>query len=186
MFNSSQKTLILLISLVIVRGLIYISIVPPWLAPDEPAHFEAIRLIGQKGLLPTQEIYLTTPMHPEMPVSFERFRIWEISSLTPPSAPHEPLFIYYYPPTSSGSVVFADNYPLIYHFLLAPLSALSEPLNVVQQLYLLRFVSLFFTTLITIAAWLFTRTIFPGSTIYAIAASSFIIFLPFSHSEAEG
>jgi len=179
MFKSDHKILILLISLTIIRGIIYIAIIPPWLGPDEVAHFEAIRLIGQKGQWPTEEVYRTTPMHPQMAASFDAFRIWQISGLIPPDInnPAQTLLINYYPPTSSGSLVFAGNYPLVYHILLAPLALLLSPLDIVSQLYLLRLVSLLMITITIISAWFFTNTIFPQST-YPLAVTSFMIFLP--------
>ncbi|HRV95980.1 MAG TPA: DUF2142 domain-containing protein [Anaerolineae bacterium] len=178
------KFLALLVSLTLVRGLIYIAIFPPWLAPDEPAHFEAIRLMGQEGVWPTQAIYLTTPMHPDMHTSFQSFQIWQLSGYAPPQDalnPHEPvnnLFIYYYPPTSTGSLIIAGNYPLVYHVLMAPLSALVKNFPLVQQLYLMRLVSLLFTTLTVILGWFFAQTIFPGNKVYAFGLTIFLIFLP--------
>ncbi len=44
---SHRRWLLLLIGLTVVRGLFYLSIFPPFLAPDESAHFEAICLLGQ-------------------------------------------------------------------------------------------------------------------------------------------
>ncbi|MCB0210944.1 MAG: glycosyltransferase family 39 protein [Anaerolineae bacterium] len=184
MFHDNYKILALLIGLIIVRGLIYIAIIPPWLAPDEPAHFEAIRLIGQEGLLPTRDAYLTTPMHPEMHASFQTFQVWQLSRLAPPQAPRRPdqpssdLFIDYYPPTSTGSLIIAGNYPLVYHQLMAPLSALIRNLSLVQQVYIMRLVSLLLTTLTVVCGWFFGRTIFPAQMRYALGLTSFLVFLP--------
>jgi hypothetical protein len=183
--SSDHKILLTLLTLVIIRGVIYIAVVPPWLAPDEPAHFEAIRLLGQEYLLPTTDVYKITPMHPGMAASFEDFRIWQITRLAPPHPDKvgpenfvaEP-FIDYYPPTSTGHVVTAEGYPLVYHRLLAPLSGLLAPLPVVQQLYVLRLTSLLFTLITVTAGWFFARTIFPGNPVYALGATSFLIFLP--------
>lgn len=183
--DNNKKIFALLIALALIRGLIYISIVPPWLAPDEPAHFEAIRLLGQEGLLPTIDVYRTTPMHPEMAAGFENFRIWQISRLPPPqadnSSPHnsEPRpFVYYYPPTSTGSIILAEGYPLLYHRLLAPLSGLLSSLSIVQQLYLLRLTSLLFTIVTVAAGWFLVRIIFPANPAYALGSTSFLVFLP--------
>lgn len=180
MLKDDHKILILLVGLVIIRGIIYISIVPPWLAPDEPAHFEAIRLIGQVGLRPTKDVYLTTPMHPEMPSSFEKFHIWKIGGIAPPPTdnPLNAFFIYYYPPSSTGGLVTAGSYPLLYHSLLAPVSALIKAWHITEQLYLLRFISLLFTVFIVMIGWYFTRAIFPEAKMYAVTVTSFLVFLP--------
>ena len=184
MFQDNHKILALLISLVVIRGLLYMSIVPPWLAPDEPAHFEAIRLMGQEGLLPTEDVYRTTPMHPDMHHSFQAFQIWQLSRLAPPHAPFDPdqpvsdRFIEYYPPTSTGSLIIAGNYPLVYHRLMAPLSALIENFPLIQQVYLMRLVSLLFITLTVIVGWFFGLTLFPARMQYALGLTAFLIFLP--------
>lgn len=180
--SSHWLLLLVLVVLVLIRGLIYIAIIPPWLAPDEPAHFEAIRLMGQQGVQPTEKVYRTTPMHAEMAPSFEAFRIWQISRLTPPQpdnvdAAVKPFF-HYYPPTSSGSLIIAENYPLLYHHLLAPLAEVLKPFGIIQQLYLLRVTSLLFTTITVVAGWFFGRTIFPGNVAYALGITSFLVFLP--------
>ncbi|MCB9076452.1 MAG: hypothetical protein H6631_02570 [Anaerolineaceae bacterium] len=184
MFRDNDKILALLIGLVVIRGLLYIAIVPPWLAPDEPAHFEAIRLIGQEGLQPTEAVYLTTPMHPDMHASFQAFQIWQLSRLAPPQDPLDPSrpvsdrFINYYPPTSTGSLIIAGNYPLVYHRLMAPLSALMKNLPLISQVYILRLASLLFTTLTVSLGWFLTRTIFPTRIVHAVGMTTFLVFLP--------
>ncbi|MCB0167668.1 MAG: DUF2142 domain-containing protein [Anaerolineae bacterium] len=182
--SQSLKFLALLVSLTLVRGFIYMTIFPPWLAPDEATHFEAIRLIGQEGLWPTAEVYQTTPMHPDMSASFDTFQIWQISGLAPPQGiitPGQPvgdLYKDYYPLHNGGSVVLADKYPLFYHLLLAPLAAAGKSLTIVQQVYLLRLASLFITTITVVAGWYLALTIFPNRRIYALALGLFLIFLP--------
>jgi hypothetical protein len=184
MFKSDHKFLILLISLAIIRGIIYISIIPPWLGPDEASHFEAIRLIGQEKLWPTQEVYQTTPMHPEMHASFLKFGIWQASGMLPPPGfltpddpSHDP-YIYYYPLYTPGSVILAGDYPLVYHLLLSPVSALIKPLDITSQVYILRLCSLLFTILTIVTGWFFGRTIFPEKKIYAVTLVSFLVFSP--------
>lgn len=184
MLKGNAKIFALLICLTIIRGLIYIAIFPAWLAPDESTHFEAIRLIGQEGLWPTEEIYQTTPMHPGMHASFQTFHIWQIARLASPRGllnpgdPSRDPYMYYYPAHNGGSVVIAERYPLVYHLLLAPLASLLKPLNIVQQLYILRLSSLLLTVLIIGAGWFFCQIIFPEQKIYSIALSSFLVFLP--------
>lgn len=174
---------LILFALALIRGLIFISIFPPWLAPDEPAHFEAIRIIGQLNQTPTEEVYQQTPMLPDMLSLFDKFSIWQeslrtptitLDTTTPPLAP----FASYYPPISQGSVVAAGSYPLIYHTLLAPISAFTESLALDQQVYILRLVSLLLTLAMIVSSWFFARMVFPNTTDFAIAATSFIIFLP--------
>jgi len=46
--------LLLLLALSLVRGLLYLAIIPPWQGPDEPRHFEYARLIADRGRLVTK------------------------------------------------------------------------------------------------------------------------------------
>lgn len=182
--KQDRQLLILLVGLTLIRGLIYISIVPPWLAPDEPAHFEAIRLIGQEDLWPTFEIYVSTPMHQQMHGSFRDFRIWQLSRLPPPQSPldsEQPIsefFVLYYPPTSTGHLVIAGDYPLIYHRLMAFIATALQQFDLVAQLYAMRVVSLLLTALTVITGWFFAKTIFPTHQAVAVGLTSFLIFLP--------
>jgi hypothetical protein len=154
------------------------------LAPDEATHFEAIRLIGQERLWPTESVYQTTPMHPQMRASFEKFRVWQISGLPAPQGlpslgnPALDTYINYYPAHNGGSVIIAGRYPLFYHLMLAPLAAALKSLTIEQQLYLLRLTSMFFTTLVVVMGWFFARAIFPQLLAYRVAVASFLVFLP--------
>lgn len=171
--------LILLVGLTLVRGLFYLSIFPPFLGPDEPAHFEAIRILGQEHKWPTRQLYQETPMHPEMVPLFEQYEIWALAGYAPPSPPGENgLFIQYYPPRVAGSEVAADSYLILYHLLLAPLTGVVSSFDLATQLYILRFVSVLFAVLTVIFAWLTIRALFPNEIILALGACSFIIFWP--------
>lgn len=178
--RNGQKILTLLIIVVIIRGIIYISIFPPWLAPDEATHYEAIRLLGQERVWPTQEIYFTTPMHPQMHISFVQYRIWQLANLPFFSAgdPSGDPYIFYYPARNRGTVIDANNYSVVYHLLLSPISTLSKALDIDQQLYWLRLSSLLMVMLTVIIGWFFARTIFPASLGYAVAVGGFLVFLP--------
>lgn len=178
MGSNHQKFLTLLIGLTIIRGILYLAVFPPWLAPDEPAHFEAIRLIAQTGEWPTRAAYETTPMRPDMTASFDDFRVWQISKHVPPPGDNSQTFLQYYPPTSTASIVSIERYSVLYHFLLAFVSWLSSSLGVVSQLYLLRLASLVLVVLTVWAGWVTVGRLFPGSLIYPAAVSVFLAFLP--------
>lgn len=181
--RQGRKLFLLLLALTLIRGIIYISLFPPWMAPDEPAHFEAVRILGQQSQLPTKEVYQRTPMLPEMAKIFSDFRIWQESKRLPiatslnKSTPLPP-FIVYYPPISQGSVISAEDYSLLYHRFLATVSFWTRSFNVVQQVYYLRYVSLLLTLLTVSMSWYFARLVFPDSVDYAVAVTSFLVFLP--------
>jgi hypothetical protein len=178
--RNGQKIFTLLIIMVVVRGILYISIFPPWLAPDEATHYEAIRLLGQERVWPTQEVYFNTPMHPQMHASFVQYRIWQLANIPfiDSNDPSSEPYIFYYPARNRGTVIDANKYSVIYHLILSPVAVLSKTLDIDQQLYLLRLTSLLFVTLTVVVGWFFARTVFPASLGYAVAVSSFLVFLP--------
>ena len=47
----THKILFLLIAISLVQGFIYSAIIPPWQAPDEPRHFEYVKLLYEKRRL---------------------------------------------------------------------------------------------------------------------------------------
>lgn len=61
--SARRGWLALLLSLALVRGLIYLSVIPPWQSPDETGHFEYAWLVAHLGRLPTAS---------DLSVSFER------------------------------------------------------------------------------------------------------------------
>lgn len=178
---SLSWTLILVVILAIVRGVLYLSIFPPFLAPDEPAHFEAIRLIGQEKKWPTVEVYATTPMHPEMVSTFEKYRIWYLANQDSSNQNlglTTGLFTDYYAAQISAGAVRANSYLMLYHLTLAPLSAATASFDLTTQVYLLRFVSVLFTAATVVIAWFTVRTIFPAQPGLALAVVSFITLWP--------
>ncbi|MCK6624184.1 MAG: hypothetical protein L6R45_03290 [Anaerolineae bacterium] len=173
--------LILVVILAIVRGVLYLSIFPPFLAPDEAAHFEAIRLIGQEKKWPTAEVYATTPMHPEMIPTFEKYRIWYLANQDPSNQNvglTTGLFTDYYAAQISAGAVRANSYLMLYHLTLAPLSAATASFDLTTQVYLLRFVSVLFTAATVVIAWITVKTIFPAQPGLALAVVSFITLWP--------
>ena len=181
---STKLILPIILTLTVIRGLIYISLFPPWFAPDEPLHFEAIRLIGQEKLQPTMEVYQHTPIHPELIESFENLRVWQLGFKTLPSFPADSdsqsdlTFMQYYPAHWVNTVIMAGEYPLLYHNILAPISSLSQPLTLLLQVYILRLISLLFTVTTVLLGWFFAAAIFPSSIIPRMAVTTFLVFLP--------
>lgn len=185
LFHSNQALihwqLILLLGLAFIRGLIYLSIFPPWVAPDEPAHFEAVRIIGQKQQLPSRDYYQSNPINPELSASFQTFRMWELLERVTPTELLQrrrlndvPFIHYPYP----GKWVYAETYPLLPHQLLSFISGLVAPFDIAAELYILRLVSVTLSMLVTLLAWLITRRVFPDQPQFWLAIPAFILFLP--------
>lgn len=179
--RSQLHWLLLLIGLALIRGLFYLSLFPPFLAPDESAHFEAIRLLGQEKKWPTAEVYQSTPMHPQMVATFENFRIWQLVGLYSPTRSlglSSNLFVDYYPTQIAGSEVIANAYLMLYHLTLSPLAALLAGLDLSTQVYLLRVISVLFAAGTVVAVWLTVRAIFPTDDSLALAVGVFVVFWP--------
>lgn len=179
--TARNQPLIWLVFLVIIRGLLYLSIFPPFLAPDEPAHYEAIRIIGQVNHWPTYQVYQTTPMHPEMSSVFEQFRIWLLVGLNAPVdglGAAGPLFIDYYAAQVAGSQVQAGSYLMLYHAGLAPFLSVLKTYDLTTQVYLLRLISVVIASASVVVVWITVRTLFPKQRLYALGVTTFIVFWP--------
>ena len=62
----------------LVRGLLYLSIIPPWQAPDEPQHYQMIRLFMQLGRVPSREdVQKAVNLHSMMEQSLQENNFWE-------------------------------------------------------------------------------------------------------------
>jgi hypothetical protein len=157
------------------------SLFPPWVAPDEPAHFEAIRILGQEGQMPFAGYYQSIPINPELSASFVTFRMWELLERPTPSrwlassrALTVPFVNYPYP----GSLVTADSYPILPHLALSPLSNWIGNYDIVTELYLLRLISVLFSVAVIVIAWFITRRVFPQQPQFWLAIPAFVVFLP--------
>ncbi len=174
--------LIILIALAIVRGLIYLALFPPWVAPDEPAHFEVIRIIGQEQQLPSSVYYKSTPINSELSYSFQTFRMWELLERSTPSQlldnPQNLTQISFFNYPYPGQWILVDNYPLLPHTALSPLVYLFRGFDIATELYMLRFVSIILMTGVVTLAWLITKRVFPQKPQFWLAIPAFVIFLP--------
>lgn len=50
-----NRILVLLLAVFLARGVIYLAVIPPWQAPDEPKHFEYVNLLYQERRLLSQK-----------------------------------------------------------------------------------------------------------------------------------
>ncbi len=81
----STVILFLFLALALVRGMLYGVIVPLWQAPDEPQHYQMVRVIGDLGHVPSLnetcqalETYrVATVLHTEVVQSLRDNRFWE-------------------------------------------------------------------------------------------------------------
>jgi len=82
---SCRLIVFLFLALALVRGVLYSVLIPPWQAPDEPQHYQMVRLIGDLGHVPSlnetcqaSETYqVATVLHAEVVQSLRDNRFWE-------------------------------------------------------------------------------------------------------------
>jgi hypothetical protein len=150
-------------------------------APDEPAHFEAIRIIGQEQQLPSLNYYESRPINPELSASFKTFRMWELLERATPTEllrRHQPTDISFVDYPYPGKWVYAETYPLLPHRLLSAISGWAAPFDIAAELYILRLVSVALSMIVTLLAWLITRRVFPDQPQFWLAIPAFVLFLP--------
>jgi len=140
----------LLIALVIglVHGLVYIFFIPPWQHYDEPNHFEYAWLISDRGKLPA-----ATDVDMQMRAETARSMIdndffRNIGFRPDPTDTSKPAWI--------GEYSQLSNPPLYYLIASFPLYFV-RGMNIADQLFAVRFVSLGYYLITLLAAWGITR-----------------------------
>ena len=167
------KVFFLLFVLALVRGLIYSAVVPPWQAPDEPRHFEYVKLLYEKGRLVGWGD-ATPSLEQEIIASMRRFDYWRYGhSDAPPLAPGES-------PTSfrqiwawPGTQHELHQPPLAYLVYLMPL-AFTASQDTALQLYAMRMLSILLGVAVVLIAFRTADELFPDNSLLALAIPTFV------------
>lgn len=150
----------LIVALALVRGLVYVSIIPPWQSPDEEFHFAQARL-----LVPPAAGQMAEDWQRELLDSLQSFGFYEFVPYTSP-----PLDI----PERYSQLV--RNTPPYWLYALAVLPWIEH--EVVLQLYVMRLVSVFMWMGTTALVYLAGRELFPTDTFIPIVAAALVLFIP--------
>ncbi len=158
----------LILALALLRGLLYLAVMPPWQHYDEPTHFEYIRLLAERGRLPQPGDY-DLEMRREIAASMQAADFWkdmgrpalDLFSATPPNIgitelPHPPL----------------------YYLLLALPQALLRYQDVETQLYVARLGSVLLYLVVVAAVYALAVELFPRRPGLALTAAGLVAFLP--------
>jgi len=171
------RVLLLLLGLALVRGLIYSAVVPPWQAPDEPRHFEYVKLLYEKGRLVGWGD-ATPSIEQEIIASMWRFDYWRYGHSDAPPLPPGKL------PTSFGQIWAwpgtqheLHQPPLSYLLYLVPL-ALTAGQDTALQLYAMRLLSILLGVAVVLIAFRTADELFPDNSLLALAIPTFVAFLP--------
>jgi hypothetical protein len=166
-----RRLLLLILLLALVRGLLYVAIVPPWQHYDEPTHFEYVRLIAERRQLPQRDDYDLT-MRQEIASSMQASGFWK--ELTAPT-----IDFWSEEPPSIG--ISELEHPPLYYILLALPQQLVSHQDVETQLYVARLGSVLLYLLVVASAFGLVAEAFPRQRWLPIAVATFIVLLsPFT------
>ena len=153
--SRSSAFLLLLLCLTFVRGVLYASIVPPWQAPDEPAHFERVR-----AALNTDEWQgdIEPTWYPELVTSMFSFRFWNYAAPSINLPPDLPLNQY----INLYHEVYDGQYSSRITYLVMGLPLWFVPTDdLVHQLYAVRLYTVLFNVVVIWLSYRLVRQIFP-------------------------
>jgi hypothetical protein len=157
-----------LLVLTLVRGLLYLAVVPPWQHYDEPTHFEYVRLIAKRGRLPRPGDY-DPEIQREIAASSKAPGWWQGMA-----APTHAFW-------SDGPINLGYSelvHPPLYYLFLALPQPLAAHQSVEAQLYLARLGSVLLSLLIVAAAYGLVTELLPGRRWLPLVVASFVAMLP--------
>lgn len=165
----------------IALGLVYLAVLPPWSGPDEPRHYEYVRLLDEKNKLVSWADVEPSIMQ-EIIRSMDSVNYWKWgSSLWKRTAPGEL-------PTDFSQIYLTSHQlhqpPVAYLLYLIPFKlAASSDIN--AQLFAMRLLSILLNVVVVLAAYAAGRELFADEPSMALALPVFIMLLPqhlFLHS----
>lgn len=175
--SARRGWLALVLSLALIRGLIYLSVVPPWQSPDETGHFEYAWLIAHLGQLPTENM-LSPSFERELLGSLYEWRYGQdIGRPLPEQMPARlndlPFEIF----AQRSRTVLMDRFSPAYLWQALFLWPFRYQ-DLVLQLYAARFSSVILNVAIIWLAWRILARVTPSSPGWAATMTAFIVFLP--------
>lgn len=185
----SKKAIILytLLAVALARGVIYMSIIPPFQAPDEPAHFIAMEIYEESGHMPRHADYAVTPLDTDFINALYETGFWQHRRVAPP----DPAQFYYDKRTTYVDLpgtswpISSDHKIGGYFHLVVPLYRLYKShdrgegiLPMLSGLYVLRFLSVLMYAAAVAAAWAVGFVVFPNDGPLALSVPALAAFLP--------
>lgn len=158
-------------------------VIPPWMGNDEPMHYEYIEVVRQ-GFIPPPTLFkhnrwwkdipetLYADIEQQIVSSMKIFRFWTINELRSPDSVKDFSAIY------RGATAMTQA-PL-YYCLCATILKIREPENVLEGLYIARFVSVLLWTLTVYLVLLLSREYFGKESPFQYLPPLLIVFMPMS------
>jgi len=165
--HASRRWWLLLIALGVVRALLYSAVIPPWQGPDEPQHFEYVRLLYEKRRLLDWGDNIPA-VEQEIIASMERFDYWQTGRYVQRGTSFNEIWDTY------GHDL--QQPPLSYLLYLGPL--LIAPGDIALQLYLMRLLSVLLSLVVIVAALIIANKLWGTHPTLSWAIPVFIVFLP--------
>jgi hypothetical protein len=166
---------ILLLSLALVRGLIYGAGIPPWQAPDEPQHYEHARLIKEHGRL-VSSADISATVRNEIISSMQSHRFWLFAPVFVKVQTADDVVpaLQAYWDASHGQL----HQPFLYYWLQGQLLKALRVEDATLQLYLMRFVSSLMGSAVILLTYFAVKNLFPHDVFLQVTVPSFVLFLP--------
>ena len=150
MSTSGRWALVAILLACAALGLLYAAYTPAWQVPDEPAHYNYIRGLVERGALPVME-----------PGDYDQAYLERLTAGRFP------------PDLSIAPLTYEDHQPPLYYLLAAPLYRLFD-----GALLPLRLFSVGLGLLLLVVTCRLVRTLFPDRPFLALATVALIAFLP--------
>ncbi|HIC90269.1 MAG TPA: DUF2142 domain-containing protein [Anaerolineae bacterium] len=163
-----------LMLLALVQGLTYAALVPPWQAPDEPRHFEVVRLVAAQGRVPSS-LTVDPSLEQEIIASMRAAGYWRWGFSLVADFPEFPVtcFDEIYPEPAHQFYQ-----PPLYYLLAATVLRLAPDLSTLEQLYLLRGLSAVLLALAVLFADEAAAALFPTDMALRTGMPAFVALLP--------
>jgi hypothetical protein len=166
-----KTTFWVLIVLVILRGALYTLVVPPWQHPDEPSHFEHVRLIADLRKLPEKED-ISVDLRHGIASSMARHGFWDPNP--PPAFDDEALSKHGLSPIG----IWSFPQPRLYFIVSAVWIFPWRSLPIDSQLFITRTFSILLNLVVVVCAYQITRILFPNRKWFPILVMAFVVFQP--------
>lgn len=174
-----QTALALLVGFALAARVTMALIVPPWQGPDEPRHFEYVRILvdrreelwHERRLIEMDDTIPT--LQTEIIASMSRHHFWEhTNARRPPVLPSSFFEIW-----AGSSTQLKQKYSP-YHWILAAAVLPFERISLEGQLLVARLVSALLSTLTVVATWSLARAVAPSDPFVWLSAAGFVAALP--------
>lgn len=167
----AQYQLVIWLILAFVRGVAFTFVVPPWQHPDEPTHFEHVRMVAESGRLPElREVDLV--IRKDIAQSMLRYKFWR--DIAPPQLDDQSLSKI----GTSPLGIYTLSQPRLYYQLAAGWLKpwLDQPVE--TQLHAVRLLSVLFSVLVVMCAYLSANWLFNKQRHLIALVCALIVFLP--------